>query len=513
MVDILSDLAYSTVLTAPSPATTGTSLVVQSGDGAKFPTGSFDILAWPPGVQPLKSNSEQCRATVSGDTFTITRNQYGSSAQSIATGWQICQPFNKNLLSQFAPLASPALTGTPTAPTATTGDNTTKIATTAFVIANAGGGGSGAVSSVFTRTGAVAAQSGDYNATQVPNVVVNVTQSATPAIDTDTGSVFEIFNLAQAITSLTTNLTGTPVDGQQVCVAFSDNGTARAITYGAKWVNQGATAPTTTIVGDTTYTWWVYSSALSAWVFQSANVVASGGASPFTSINATTSGAIAALAAQIVNTTAAATVTLPASATIGQMVLVSRGNHTALITITANTGQTINGGSSGGSVSMVAGGSQANSGQGLFIAESATKWLAIGSGTDLGLGGCFSGYYNFESPVGIHQGLTVGSINFGGNRNFTAPSVETATYATNQYSENWVRATSGTWTLTLTSGTAGQTIDITNEGSGVITVTPSSGTIDGVASRVMTSTAHPCSMTVRYDGTNWHTLGSFGSVT
>jgi hypothetical protein len=39
-----------------------------------------------------------------------------------------------------APLASPALTGTPTAPTATAGTNTTQIATTAFVLANAGAG-------------------------------------------------------------------------------------------------------------------------------------------------------------------------------------------------------------------------------------------------------------------------------------------------------------------------------------------------------------------------------------
>ncbi len=36
-----------------------------------------------------------------------------------------------------APLASPALTGTPTAPTAAPGTNTTQIATTAFVLANA----------------------------------------------------------------------------------------------------------------------------------------------------------------------------------------------------------------------------------------------------------------------------------------------------------------------------------------------------------------------------------------
>lgn len=43
----------------------------------------------------------------------------------------------------FAPLASPALTGTPTAPTPTGGDNTTKIATTAFVQAAVGAAGGG----------------------------------------------------------------------------------------------------------------------------------------------------------------------------------------------------------------------------------------------------------------------------------------------------------------------------------------------------------------------------------
>ena len=38
-------------------------------------------------------------------------------------------------------VASPALTGTPTAPTATVGTNTTQIATTAFVLANGGAAG------------------------------------------------------------------------------------------------------------------------------------------------------------------------------------------------------------------------------------------------------------------------------------------------------------------------------------------------------------------------------------
>ena len=50
--------------------------------------------------------------------------------------------------SSKAPLASPVLTGTPTAPTPATADNSTKIATTAFVqavVADLGGGGRGSI--------------------------------------------------------------------------------------------------------------------------------------------------------------------------------------------------------------------------------------------------------------------------------------------------------------------------------------------------------------------------------
>ena len=49
---------------------------------------------------------------------------------------------NINNITGFAKLASPALTGTPTAPTASAGTDTTQIATTAFVLDNAGVGGS-----------------------------------------------------------------------------------------------------------------------------------------------------------------------------------------------------------------------------------------------------------------------------------------------------------------------------------------------------------------------------------
>jgi hypothetical protein len=63
---------------------------------------------------------------------------YVSGAGTIAatdTILQAIQKLNGNDVLK-APLASPAFTGVPTAPTATAGDNTTQIATTAFVLAN-----------------------------------------------------------------------------------------------------------------------------------------------------------------------------------------------------------------------------------------------------------------------------------------------------------------------------------------------------------------------------------------
>jgi hypothetical protein len=59
-------------------------------------------------------------------------------------------------LAAKAPLASPALTGTPTAPTAAAADNSTKLATTAYVdtAVAAGGGGGGSTLDPFLLMGA-----------------------------------------------------------------------------------------------------------------------------------------------------------------------------------------------------------------------------------------------------------------------------------------------------------------------------------------------------------------------
>jgi len=116
-MDALKNFAISLVATAPSPATSGTSLVVTAGQGSYFPATPFDATIWPSGVQPTNTNAEIVRVTnVSTDTFTITRAQYGTTAQSIAVGYQIAQTVDANLLNQLAPLSGATFTGEVVAP-------------------------------------------------------------------------------------------------------------------------------------------------------------------------------------------------------------------------------------------------------------------------------------------------------------------------------------------------------------------------------------------------------------
>lgn len=78
--------------------------------------------------------------------------------------------------------------------------------------------------------------------------VVTVTQSATPAVNTDVTDVASITGLAQAITSMTTSLTGTPTAGQLIIFQITDDGTARAITWGASFASTLVVLPTTTVI-------------------------------------------------------------------------------------------------------------------------------------------------------------------------------------------------------------------------------------------------------------------------
>lgn len=76
--------------------------------------------------------------------------------------------------------------------------------------------------------------------------VTTIASSATPTVNTDNCDVVTITALAAAITSMTTNLTGTPTNFQTLIFRILDNATGRAITWGAKFEPRGVALPTTT---------------------------------------------------------------------------------------------------------------------------------------------------------------------------------------------------------------------------------------------------------------------------
>jgi hypothetical protein len=105
--DAHKNFALSTVATAPSPATSGTSLTVATGDGAKFPTPPFNATIWPTGSQPTSANAEIVRVTaLATDTLTITRAQESTSARAILAGDQIAATITAKTITDIEVAAS-----------------------------------------------------------------------------------------------------------------------------------------------------------------------------------------------------------------------------------------------------------------------------------------------------------------------------------------------------------------------------------------------------------------------
>lgn len=76
--------------------------------------------------------------------------------------------------------------------------------------------------------------------------VGSTTSSATPTINTDNYDIYKLTAQAANITSFTTNLTGTPVDGDVFEVQITGTA-ARTITWGASFVSSTVTLPATTV--------------------------------------------------------------------------------------------------------------------------------------------------------------------------------------------------------------------------------------------------------------------------
>jgi len=100
---------------------------------------------------------------------------------------------------------------------------------------------------------------------RITDRVWTVASSATPTINTDNVDAYSITALATAITSMTTNLSWTPTDFQKLLIRIKDNGTARAITWGASFEAKGVALPTTTVISKVLTVWFVYDTVSAKW--------------------------------------------------------------------------------------------------------------------------------------------------------------------------------------------------------------------------------------------------------
>ncbi len=94
--------------------------------------------------------------------------------------------------------------------------------------------------------------------------VTTTTSSATPTINTDTTDQYGLTAQAVDITSFTTNLSGTPTDGQKLWIYIVGTA-ARAITWGASFEASTVALPTTTVSTNRLDVGFVWNAATSKW--------------------------------------------------------------------------------------------------------------------------------------------------------------------------------------------------------------------------------------------------------
>lgn len=135
-------------------------------------------------------------------------------------------------LAAKAPLASPALTGTPTAPTAASSTNTTQLATTEFVTTAVAGVAAGASTSAANTW--TAGQRGE---------ITTLTDGATITPDLNDSNNYTVTLAGNRTIANPTNCTA----GQSGSIFIVQDGTgSRTASWGTYWDFAGGTAPTLT---------------------------------------------------------------------------------------------------------------------------------------------------------------------------------------------------------------------------------------------------------------------------
>ena len=229
--------------------------VTMSGSGATITQSSSGVVTISAIANASLSNSTISGIALGGTlgaltatntTLTFSGSYTGASAQTVglnlsnANTWAALQTFGTNI--SIGGVTATGATGT--------GNNVFSASPTfTGTITAATGTFSGVVTSaVGTSTGNVATIDGAQTLTNkriTQRVLALSANSATPSINTDNYDVVHITAQTAAITSFTSGLTGTPVDGDRLRISITGT-TAVALTWGASFESSTATLPTTT---------------------------------------------------------------------------------------------------------------------------------------------------------------------------------------------------------------------------------------------------------------------------
>lgn len=98
-----------------------------------------------------------------------------------------------------------------------------------------------------------------------PRVVIVNAPGATPTTNTNNADFAKFTGLATAITSMTTNLSGSPSEDERIVFEFTDNGTPRAITWGSSFQSTTVTLPVTTVASTKLRVGFYWNSDASKW--------------------------------------------------------------------------------------------------------------------------------------------------------------------------------------------------------------------------------------------------------
>jgi hypothetical protein len=242
-----------------SGSNTGDQTITLTGDVTGSGTGSFTTTV--NSVGGINSSTiATLPTTVSSHTSSITTNtnsiatlntNVSANTSSITTNTNNISTNTADILLK-APIASPAFTGVPTAPTPSTGDNSTQLATTAYVKANLATVSAGTLtgtSLASTITGSSLTSIGTLTSGSVPYSLLsgtvptwNQNTTGNAATATTAGNITATSNTT--ITSLTNlNTVGTITSGiwSGTTIALSQGGTGATTASGAL-TNLGAEA-------------------------------------------------------------------------------------------------------------------------------------------------------------------------------------------------------------------------------------------------------------------------------